>query len=748
MKVGLAAGGETINMRRRLSGIRVKFVTIFLLIGLVPVLAAGWFTVWQSEQGLIQVEANRLKTTVEDNRELIEQWLQARLAEVKEIAALPAAIDLDWIVLHVTLMDRINQAPYFRSIHLVSTEGEGYFGVERHRASGTVTSAGTIRVASEPWFQRVMAGEDAFSEPILQDPSAQEYIIRVATPLYKDGQIIGAAVGNVRLDHVFESVAEISRGRIAESYLVDAAGLPLMSVDSVSDPTVPLSTKAAEALRRGETGVDVYENAAGVRVMGAYAHLPLLGWGIVFEVEEERAIASALQLGTHLKTVLVYFIAGTIVVVVLVGLSAASFISRLILGFASATRRIAQGDLTLPRLPVERKDELGDMARDFIQMVQNLRAAISDVINTSAELSASSRHLQDAADQSLQATSQIAQAMSQVAEGTQKQLTSVQETADTVRLWRQSAAQIAAGAQEQTRQVQQTNEMVERMALELNGVAASAQQVAASAERAVADARAGGEAVRATVAAMQQIRDSVTQAAERAQELGQHSLRIGEIVSIIQEIADHTNLLALNAAIEAARAGEHGRGFAVVAAEVRKLAENSARSTQQIISLIESMQAGVAAATEATTAGLEQVEKGFALATTAGEALEKIIQAIQESDTLAHEIAAAVEQVSQESTKVVENVNQMAAITRENALAAEQMSASSDQAAQAIENISTISEQTAAVAQEVAASAEESNAFVENVQQSATHLAQLADALDELIKRFRLEQEQESRTHA
>ena len=138
MKVGLAAGGETINMCRRLSGIRVKFVTIFLLIGLVPVLAAGWFTVWQSEQGLIQVEANRLKTTVEDNRELIEQWLQARLAEVKEIAALPAAIDLDWIVLHVTLMDRINQAPYFRSIHLVSTEGEGYFGVERHRASVTV----------------------------------------------------------------------------------------------------------------------------------------------------------------------------------------------------------------------------------------------------------------------------------------------------------------------------------------------------------------------------------------------------------------------------------------------------------------------------------------------------------------------------------------------------------------------------------------------------------------------------------
>ena len=183
-----------------------------------------------------------------------------------------------------------------------------------------------------------MAGEDAFSEPILQDPSAQEYIIRVATPLYKDGQIIGAAVGNVRLDHVFESVAEISRGRIAESYLVDAAGLPLMSVDSVQTPPFPFRPRRQRRSAGGaRPGVDVYENAAGVRVMGAYADLPLLGWGIVFEVEEERAIASALQLGTHLKTVLVYFIAGTIVVVVLVGLSAASFISRLILGFVSAT---------------------------------------------------------------------------------------------------------------------------------------------------------------------------------------------------------------------------------------------------------------------------------------------------------------------------------------------------------------------------------------------------------------------------
>ena len=344
-------------------------------------------------------------------------------------------------------------------------------------------------------------------------------------------------------------------GQIADAYIIDSAGRPLTPAQSISDPSAPLATRAAQAIQLGESGVEVYENPAGVSVMGSYTFLPTLGWGLVLEVEESRAVASALQLGSHLRSSLFYFIVGTIAIVVLAGTLAAGFITRLVLTFAAPTRQIAQGNLALPRLPVERSDELGDMARDFTQMVRTLRDTVSDVMKTSSELSDSSRHLEAAADQSFQATSQITTAMAQVAEGTQNQLTSMQQTADSVELWRESVTRIAAGAQEQTLQVQQTNQMVEKMAHELNGVAASAQQVAASAERAVTDAKAGGEAVRATVEAMEHIRTSVIQAAERAQELGQHSLRIGEIVSIIKEIADHTNLLALNAAIEAARPG-------------------------------------------------------------------------------------------------------------------------------------------------------------------------------------------------
>ena len=119
--------------------------------------------------------------------------------------------------------------------------------------------------------------------------------------------------------------------------------------------------------------------------------------------------------------------------------------------------------------------------------------------------------------------------------------------------------------------------------------------------------------------------------------------------------------------------------------------------------------------------------------------MEQIIRANEESDALAHHIAEAVTTISRESGKVVENVNKMAAITRENAVSADRMSAATDQAAQAIESIATISRTDPAAAQEVAASAQEGSAFAENVRESASGLAQLADALDELIKRFKLD---------
>jgi len=711
-----------------------------LLIGIVPVLASGWFTVWQSEQGLIRVEASRLETAGMEVQAQIDAWLEARLSELKQVASLPDAATFNRAPVYLALLDLVNRSGGYESIYLLLPSGESFLGVEVPLGSGTARGAAPAHFGGEPWLQQALAGEDVVVPPERRASmlGEEKYLLRIATPVRGQAGIAGVLLGNVWLDPVFEFSRQVVLGEGGQAYFVDQRGVPIGASGSLAGVNSPLSTKGVQALLKGESGVDMYANPAGVRVMGSYTYVPSLGWGLLLEVEESEAIAAAIQLGNHLRSVLSYFIGATVVVVVLAGLGAAMFITRIILSFASTTRQIAQGRLAVAGLPVDRTDEFGEMAKDFAQMVQFLRQAVGELMSTSSELAGSSRSLEASADQSYRATSQITEAMTQVAEGAQKQLLSVQETAQAFRSWRASVEQISASAQEQAAQAQQTSDMAERMAHELSAVAASAGQVAAATQQAVGDARAGGAAVRATLEAMEQIRASVTEAAGRAKELGEHSERIGEIVRIIEDIADRTNLLALNAAIEAARAGEHGKGFAVVAQEVRKLAESSAQSTQEIAALIDSMQASVASATEANEAGLRQVEKGSQLAAGAGDALEKILRAIDESHAMAQQIAGAVGQISGASAKVVENVGKMAAIAQENSAVAEQMRAASDQAAMAIENISAISEQTAAAAQEVAASAEEGSAIVEQVRESAARLAELSTSLDALVRRFQL----------
>jgi len=720
----------------------LKFLLVCLIIGLVPVLAAGWFVVWQSEQGLIEVEANRLRMTGEDMRARIDAWIDGRFVLLEELAGTQGAQSFSRGIVYVSALDLLNSHSEMHAVYLVYPDGTGFFGLEMPLDGSNPRAAQTFSFAGEPWFKPAAEGGRGVSTPVADWESSPDgevkYRVYLSTPVTRDGELVGVVVGSVWLDSIFSRVEDMAVGEGSEAYLVDGTGTPVTPARSAEGIQGPLATRAVRALQNGETGVEFYDNAAGQRVLGAYIYLPDFDWGLILEVDEARAIASALTLGTHLRNALLYFIIATVVIVVVAALASASTIARPILAFAAANQRIAQGNLAVPDLPVKRRDELGEMARDFIRMVRNLRQAISDVMATASELSASSEELKHSADQSFQATTDIAQAMTQVAEGTQRQLDSVRQATDIIDSWRQSAAAIAAGAQEQTRQIQQASRMVESMAVELRSVAESATEVAAVAKQAASGAQEGGQAVRAAVEAMESIRASVSEAAARAEELGRHSQRIGEIVSIIQEIADHTNLLALNAAIEAARAGEHGRGFAVVAQEVRKLAENSARSTEQIVALIESMQEGVASATQAAADGLKQVEAGSALAAAAGETLERTFRAIDESHAKVQEIAQVVGEIASGSARVVETVNRVEAIARENAAAAESMNEAGDQVVQAISEISSVSEQTAASAEEVAASAEEGNAFAQNVRDSAAKLAEFARALDELIKRFEL----------
>lgn len=180
-------------------------------------------------------------------------------------------------------------------------------------------------------------------------------------------------------------------------------------------------------------------------------------------------------------------------------------------------------------------------------------------------------------------------------------------------------------------------------------------------------AREGTQVVHQTVDAIGKIVSMVNESTTVVERLGESSRAIGEIISVIDEIADQTNLLALNAAIEAARAGDHGRGFAVVADEVRKLAERTTNSTQEISSMINTVQSETKQAVEVMRRGSDEAAQGNKYAKKNSQALNKILEETEKVNDMIMQIMAATEKQSVTSIEIAENVESIALLSSESA---------------------------------------------------------------------------------
>ena len=231
-------------------------------------------------------------------------------------------------------------------------------------------------------------------------------------------------------------------------------------------------------------------------------------------------------------------------------------------------------------------------------------------------------------------------------------------------------------SQRQNREIQQASASVLNMAQSINEVAQSAAQSAKVAESQLNAAEKGGHAVQNQIAGMNDIRSQIQETSKRIKRLGESSLEIGEIVELISDITEQTNVLALNAAIQAASAGEAGRGFSVVAEEVQRLAERSGEATKQIEAIVKTIQADTQDAVAAMEKSTVGVVEGAKLSDAAGQALTEIQRVSRELAELIGRISAQTQMQSTSVTEVTRGMQGILKITEETSEGAKQTNVS------------------------------------------------------------------------
>ena len=291
----------------------------------------------------------------------------------------------------------------------------------------------------------------------------------------------------------------------------------------------------------------------------------------------------------------------------------------------AVARRIATGDLTEDIPTVASCDEAGVLARHMQQM----QSALREMIQTVADCV---QRVRSASEPISVATTQQAQSASAQYDQTQRVATAMQA-----------------------------------MTLAAKEISGQSRRAAETARRAAETAGQGGVTIEAMLAQIKVIANSVGKTSRRIQDLGKSSEQIGQVISLIDDIAGQTNLLALNAAIEAARAGEHGRGFAVVAAEVTKLADRAAKATKEIALTIGKTHAETQAAVASMSEGTTLAETAMATTRQVGVLLHNVIASSQELDGMVTHIATAATQQTSSHDTVAAGLEQISKITTDSA---------------------------------------------------------------------------------
>jgi methyl-accepting chemotaxis protein len=533
-------------------------------------------------------------------------------------------------------------------------------------ASTNIPTIGKNNLGDRDYFKAAVQEKktNLISRAMVSRATNEPVVVLAQPVLGKDKKSLGIINCNIDLKKMTQQVSAIKIGSTGYVYILDQGGTVIShpNRDLILKDDLAHTAWGQHILAVKDQEIYEYEDHSKP-MMAAVVKDQLTGWTFV-------AMAPLEDMDANLRALLVKNLtvaaATTLVLLVCLALAVGGFIIKPLRKTMTFASEVAAGHLN-QTLDCHTKDEMGTLAQALRRMLETLKAKIAEAECASSDAAQKTKEATKAREMAEDATRQAEGAKTQGMHDAADKLQGVVEIVTSAS--EELSAQIeqsTRGSEVQSERIGETATAMEEMNATVLEVAKNASQAAETADKAKTKAQDGASIVKEVLKGIGEVQKNALDLKKGMTTLGQQAQGIGQIMNVISDIADQTNLLALNAAIEAARAGEAGRGFAVVADEVRKLAEKTMTATKEVGDAISGIQNGTQKNIVNVEATVTRIGTATDLAGKSGQALEEIVTLVDLTTDQVRAIATASEQQSSASEEInhsIEGVNQISAET-------------------------------------------------------------------------------------